>query len=78
MRTDTNGQRILLSVTRPLALSGKVWQGLTHEIFLVNVYVAFAFLNFQRGGGDVLIFRTMPAGLSIKQNTCIYTKLHNN
>ena len=24
MRTDTNGQRILLSVTRPLALSGKV------------------------------------------------------
>ena len=24
MRTDTNGQRILLSVTRPLALSGGV------------------------------------------------------
>ena len=32
MRTDTNGQRILLSVTRPLALSGKVWQGLKPEI----------------------------------------------
>ena len=30
MRTDTNGPRILLSVTRPLALSGKVWQGLNN------------------------------------------------
>ena len=28
MWTDTNGQRILLSVTRPLALSGKAWQSL--------------------------------------------------
>ena len=33
MRTDTNGQRILLSVTRPLALSGKVCQSLYLNLY---------------------------------------------
>ena len=43
MCTDTNEQRILLSFTRPLALSGKVWQ--SHKSHIQNLNVEYRISN---------------------------------
>ena len=44
MQMDTNGQRILLSFTRPLVLSGKVWQSLKHMRSLVLTKIVIYYI----------------------------------
>ena len=84
MRTDTNGQRILLSVTRPLALSDKVTMPLilicTSSSFFMIIHLASMFkmstplANYSASAGRSQAFITITV-TSIDAINCDFNGL---